>query len=263
MSALARLCTFSYELHRKLNSLITVGLSGIWLGLLDQEDLHSVVEIVYSKMEQYDTADHNRMGLWDWEIRAMEKYFGGCKRLLVAAAGGGREVLALRKRGLEVDGFEAHPELVRFANEFLEQEGYGNGIRQAPWDECPEYEGMYDGVILGWGAYMHIRGRKKRIALLRALRRRIETGSPLLLSFSTIDRTTRKMRITTRIANTLARPLGRDPVELGDWLEPYFKHHFTPEQLEAELREGGFDMMYFAPEDTGHSVGIAVDRAPD
>ena len=42
-----------------------------------------------------------------------------CKRLLVAGAGGGREVLALYKSGYEVDGFECHPELVALANTML------------------------------------------------------------------------------------------------------------------------------------------------
>lgn len=240
-------------------------LNGIWLGLLTREDLHDVSQTTYGERSMYFTADYNRRGLWEWETRAIEDFFGGCQRLLVAAAGGGREVLALRRRGFEVDGFEAHPDLVRFANEFLAGEGVGNGIQLARWDESPEYDELYDGVIVGWGAYMHIRGRDRRVRLLRTLRERVRAGAPLLLSFTPRKKFPFMMSAATFIANAVARPLGHRPVELGDWLEPAFTHYFTREKIAQELGDAGFDLVHFAPDDTGHAVGIAAggwDRGP-
>lgn len=263
LSTLAWLCMASYRLQSKLHRLSSVGLNAIWLGLLTREDLHAVAQAAYRSRSKYRAVEYNRRGLWEWESRAIDEYFADSKRLLVAAAGGGREVLALRRRGLDVDGFEAHPDLVCFANEFLQQEGHGNGIRLALWDECPPYERVYDGVIVGWGAYMHIRGKSKRVKLLRALRQRVQTGSPILLSFSTTERIPAKMRVATWIANVLSRPLGHDRVELGDWLEPAFKHYFTEEKIDEELGDAGFELVYFGTDDSGHAVGIAVDREAD
>lgn len=263
VSPLTRLCMASYRLQSRLHRASSTALNGLWLGLLTRDDLHAVSEAEYGQRSFYRTAEYNRRGLWEWESRAVDDHFASCKRLLVAAAGGGREVLALRRRGFEVDGFEAHPDLVHFANEFLEEEGQGDGIRLAAWDECPAYDMMYDGVIIGWGAYMHIRGRSRRVNLLRTLRQRVPRGAPILLSFSTSERIPAMMRVATRIANVIARPLGRDQVELGDWLEPAFTHYFTRETIGAELHDGGFDLVHFAPDDSGHAVGIAVNREAD
>ncbi|HUE95139.1 MAG TPA: hypothetical protein VMN39_00680, partial [Longimicrobiaceae bacterium] len=151
MSFLVRLHTLSFGIQARLNRAMSVGLNGVWLALLQREDLHAVSSAVYSKRTFYHTPEYNRSGLWEWETRAINEHFASCSRLLVAAAGGGREVLALRKRGFAVDGFEAHPGLVHFANEFLQEEGHGNGIQLAPWDGCPDYPHVYDGVIIGWG----------------------------------------------------------------------------------------------------------------
>jgi SAM-dependent methyltransferase len=236
-------------------------MSGVGLGVLSREHLHAISERAYAGIDTYQADDYNRGGLSPWEERAVESYFGACTRVLVAAAGGGREVLALRRRGLKVDGFEAHPALVAYANELLKREGHGDSIRPAPWDACPEYEDTYDGAIIGWGAYMHIRGRDRRVALLDQLRDRLETGSPLLLSFLGVERFSRWMRLAAAIGSALAVVTRRERVELGDWMEPDYKHYFTREQLRRELADGGFEMAEFSSGPLGSAVGIAVERA--
>jgi hypothetical protein len=237
-------------------------LGGVGLGLLARNDLHAISERAYGGMGTYRDEGYNRSGLWTWEERAIEHHFGACSRILVAAAGGGREVLALRRRGLVVDGFEAHPALVAYASELLAREGSGDPIRQAPWDACPEYETRYDGAIVGWGAYMHIRGRERRVAFLRQLRNQLETGSPLLLSFLGVKRFSRWMRLAAAIGNPLAQVTRRERVEVGDWMEPDYKHHFTRDELQRELAEGGFEMAAYSPGNLGCAVGVAADRRP-
>ena len=232
--------------------------SGFWLGVLTRQHLHAISETAYEQNRKYWTDEYNKSGLWGWESRVVERDFAGCKRLLLAGAGGGREVLALRRRGLEVDGFEANPGLVRFANELLEREGLAPDVRLASWDQSLEYEGKYDGVIVGWGAYMHIRGRDKRVTFLHSLRERVEVGAPILLSFYIMGGSSGFLRRVSRIGNVLARMLGRERVEVGDRLTPDYVHFFNRKQIESELAEGGFGLTTFETAEYGHAIGRAV-----
>lgn len=259
MSVLARMWLAGHRNLLALHKLLHGVMGGIGLGVLTRKDLHAISERAYSGIATYQTDDYNRSGLSPWEESAIRTHFDGCERILVAAAGGGREVLALRRRGLEVDGFEANPTLVAYANELLEREGGGEPIRLAPWDGCPEYESRYDGAIVGWGAYMHIRGRNRRVAFLRQLRERVSTGSPLLLSCMGVDRYTRWMRLTAAIGSALATVTRRERVELGDSMEPDYKHFFTRDELRREMVQAGFELATFSSGPIGAAVGIAVD----
>ena len=167
-------------------------------------------------------------------------------------------MFALRRLGIDTDGFDSHPELVRFANEMLERKGMAPDIRWAPWDRLPDIEGEYDAVIVGWGAYMHIRRRERRVEFLRELRSVMAAGAPILLSFFVTDEASRYFRWVARIGNPLAWVLRRDPVRVGDSLAPHFSHYFTRERLERELTEGGFQMVRFEAEEYGHAIGRAA-----
>jgi hypothetical protein len=247
-----------YRAMERFSTLVSMGYSGFWLGVLTSEQLHAIGEVRYGGESFYWTDEYNKKGLWGWEKRVVERDFAGHGHLLLAAAGGGREVFALRQLGIQVDGFDADAGLVRFANEFLEREGMTPDIKLAPWDRCPDFDGKYDGVIVGWGGYTHIRGRERRVMFLRELRDRVAVGSPILLSFYTVTVDNRLFRGIPRIGNVLARIFRRDRVEFGDCLIPNYAHFFTEEQIKSELKESGFEMISFEKVEYGHSVGRAV-----
>jgi len=97
-------------------------------------------------------------------------------------------------------------------------------------DEAPEGLGVYDGAIVGWGAYMHIPGRGKRVAFLKQCREHVRPGSPILLSFFTRPANNWEFRWVNAIAGSVRR-LRRcaEKVELGDKLMGTFDHFFTRE----------------------------------
>ena len=255
---MVRLYFASYRAIRGLVRAIQMAYCGFWLGILTRKQLHSIGERKYRKDRKYWTEEWNKGGLFDWEQQVVERDFAACRRVLIAAAGGGREVLALRRTGMEVDGFESDPGLLNVANELLEKEGLAPDLKGAPWDHCPAAVSKCDGVVVGWAAYMLIRGRDERIDFLRELRARVAEGSPILLSFMTRSERSRYFRYVARIGNILAAPLGRDRVDVGDTLLPNFAHRFTREQLEAEMMEGGFRMISYDGVPYGHAVGRAV-----
>jgi hypothetical protein len=176
---------------------------------------------------------------------------------LIVGVGGGREALALRKLCYQVDGFECHPELLEYANGLLEREGLTPDIKRAPRDLCPAGGRIYDGLIVGWGAYMLIRGRQRRIEFLRQLRSQTEVGSPVLLSFFTRSYDGLYFRLIMAIGNTIRWLLRRDYLEMGDDLSPNYVHHFTRREIAAELRESGFEIKFYSDKQYGHAVGIA------
>ena len=235
---------------------------GARLGALTREQVHALDERYYAAAAagghiDYAGDAHNLRGLFAWEAPVVERFFAGRRRILVLAAGGGREVLALRRMGFDADGFECHPALVAAANRLLAREGFAGDMAVVPRDEAPRTEQRYDGVIVGWSAYMLIQGRARRIALLRDLRALAEPGSPLLLSFFYRDGSPFRHDLIARAGNALRSALGREPLEEGDTLAPNFIHLFTQAEVRAELREAGFEPVFYSTEGTGHAVGIA------
>jgi hypothetical protein len=85
---------------------------GFWLGCLSTEDLNAITASHYQESREYPSEEHNLRGFFDWEASALGRYFRPGSRILVAAAGGGREVLALRRAGYEAEGLECSAALV-------------------------------------------------------------------------------------------------------------------------------------------------------
>jgi hypothetical protein len=239
---------------------------GLWLGILSSDNLYATVAEYYRKSgrslkghHDYHGKEYNRGGFFGWEKDAIAGYFRDRKRLLVLAAGGGREVLALLRLGYQVEGFETNPNLVLAANELLREERFDPAVRLIARDEGPNTETAYDGIVVGWGMYMHIQTRKLRIALLRQLRTQIRATCPLLLSFSPRYSTPRQYYASAKVANAIRHALRREPAaEVGDWLIPHYIHHFTQDEVVSELAEGGFDCVHYSTEDFAHAVGVAV-----
>lgn len=217
---------------------------GVRLGLLKPETMFLRGQSTYGAQAFFQSEEHNRSGLHGWELRALEAHFSPCRRWLVAAAGCGREVLALRKLGYEADGFECHPDFVELANRLLVKDGFSASVRLAPPDECVRDGGKYDALIVGMGAYVHIQTRAKRISFLRQMRALAHDGTPLLLSFF-LRVPARRFAMTAWIGNLFRRLLSRPRLEAGDTFKKTFFRLFTPEEITEELTSAGFELVAF------------------
>lgn len=251
----------AYKVSRLALDKLIVGLkalhAGFWLGLLDKEHLDLVGAQYYDEQTTYQADAYNRQGLWPWEDAMINRFFPASGRLLVAAAGGGREIFALHHRGYQVDAFECHGELVDYANRFLKGQGIACIVEHAPCDAVPSGDVRYDAVIIGWSAYMLIQGRRRRVAFLRSIRAQVASGSPLLLSFFARRRDGLQFLTVRLAANLLRVPCCRERVELGDTLAPNYVHYFTEPELSAELKEAGFCLIFYGTERYGHAVARA------
>jgi hypothetical protein len=175
-------------------------------------------------------------------------------RLLLAAAGFGRELLPLCAAGYTVDAFEpaeSHLAILRARagdaaetvrgsfSDLVAAVSHGglNALSQLS-------QRRYDAVILGWGSFTHVLEHSERRALLRACDRLAGQG-PILASFWLGSQTAIRSR-----ALTMGTVLGRRLASLrgisasvppGQVFRTHcgFAHEFTAEEIEALAADCG------------------------
>jgi methyltransferase family protein len=217
---------------------------GFWLGFLDNDQINALVFQHYEGAQLYTTSAHNLHGFFPYEKELIRDHFNGCRSVVVAAAGAGREMIALAQGGVQVDGFECNPGLVDQCKKFLAQAGVSARILNSAPDEVPAGLQTYDGGIVGFGAFAHIVGRTKRINFLRDLKSHLRPGAPLFVSVGRRPEGSRYYAVIYQIARTI-RMLRRsaDKIELGDDLLNCFSHRFSESELRSELEEAGFKVL--------------------
>jgi hypothetical protein len=222
--------------------------------------LNAVTAKHFDESRYYASAEHNLEGFFDWETPLLDRYFRRGSRILVAGAGAGREVLALRKAGFDAEGFECSLSLVRASEKFFDQLGEPKYVTHCPPDMVPPGPPTYDGLIVGWGAYTHIPTNLRRVAFLQALRLRALPHSPLVISFF-LRNTYSYDTVVYRTATLCRRFLrgGKEPLNPGDHLEwSRYVHRFTRDEVEGELRTAGFRVEHYREEtNAGYALGIA------
>jgi 2-polyprenyl-3-methyl-5-hydroxy-6-metoxy-1,4-benzoquinol methylase len=206
-------------------------------------------ELYYNKTKNYFDEKYNMSGLFEWEKPVIERHFKERKNILLIAAGGGREVIALSKMGLNVDGHECNRKLIEKANDLLEKSGLGNRIKYLAKNSVPTDSKEYDGIIIGWGAYSHILGRKERIAFLEKLYSICGAETLIMISFLWTSKRTWKDKLIVNVSNFFRRISFREKTELGDRLVPDYIHYFTEEEVKGELIQVGYRISdYYANE---------------
>lgn len=258
-----RLFLRAHRLLRRIAPSLHPTWTGLWLGALPPRALEALDTAFYDASVKYSGSDHNLRGLFAWEAEAVRSHFSAGSRVMVLGAGGGREVIALRREGFQADGWESHPNLVAAGREILRATGdCPCALRLGPRSRVPEEADTYDGVILGWTMYTLVAGRATRVELLRGARARLATGGPLLLSFHYRPLHCPRSRQVLRAASHVTHLLRRQPPDLGDDLSPNYVHRFTQDQIRTELEAGGFQFLRYEQMGPGpYGEGWAVGRA--
>jgi len=199
-------------------------------------------------------AGEDRTTLFDWERRWFERRLPAAPaRILVGAAGAGREAVALVKMGYRVDAFEP---AVRPAARCAQRLGDGAEVVAARFEDLSravlDGDGdlwvarrRYDAVLLGWGGLTHVLDPDERVRIVAACARLAPEG-PILASFwfrggapagrsrglqlgMAVGRGVRALRGLPAPAHEPLRFAGR----YG------FGHSFTHEEIEALARGAG------------------------
>lgn len=250
---IARLAGSTLKFNTKVHLFMNAVLTGFWLGIMGGKSLDKAADIHYKNSKKYNDDSYNMSGLFRWEKAAIEKYFSKAKNILLLAAGGGRETVALIRMGYEVDSYECNMGLVEYGNDFLRRNGVDNRIKYLPEDSLPEEVKKYDGIIFGWGAYSHMSGSGNRIGFLQKLKPFLGNEAPLMISFLLTGERTVQDRIVKSVSNFF-RIFRRNKIETGDWLHSGFVHYFTEEETKDELVQAGYNVIGFNSVDYGSLV---------
>lgn len=255
----ARSSHSSFRFLGRIYSFCNAALSGFWLGVMSEKSLEFSDNEYYSNAKYYTEEKYNMSGFFDWEKFMVEKHFSKTDRILLIAAGGGREVLAFSKMEFKVDSYECNTGLVAFGNDLLEKNNTGNRIKYLQRNSVPEEVKEYDGVIIGWGAYSLIPGKKKRVAFLTALHPFLGKGAPLMISFLWSEKRNKQDRIITWVSNFFRFFHSKEKTEQGDRLMPYFIHYFTEAEVRSELKVSKFTVIDYYSKDYGCLIAVSKD----
>jgi len=237
---------------------------GFWLGCLDPEDLTAITIRSFQQSLMYNGPEHNQSGLFPWERAAIDRFFRPGSNILVAASGGGRELIALHGLGFKAGGFDCTPSLVEASRRLLQELGIPANVMLCPPNDVPpelrpEFA-SHDSLIVGWTAYMCIPGSARRIAFLRKLRALVPAEAPILVSFWVREEPSPDEDRSFRLAQWVRSLRGRraEALEPGDHVtDRGYYHGFTKEEIEAELKAGGFRMCHDSQADCPYAVGVA------
>lgn len=131
---------------------VVAGVSdGLWLGVMNDAVLHRIDEVHYQGQTYYFRPDYNVRGLLSWERDAVDRYFADVKRVVVTAAGGGRETYTLLGEGYDVVGFECNEQMGPAGNDLLRDAGTStSGAGPSGWSSCARPAPTSPKVHLSW-----------------------------------------------------------------------------------------------------------------
>jgi hypothetical protein len=242
----ASLYLWSQRFFHVLHAGSQVLFEGFWMGLLPESVYDEISQKSYGEGKLYTDASYLDQGFHFWEDLAVRTWFPPAGRVLVAAAGGGRELIALERAGYQAAGFECSHAMVEAGKRALAERGIAATLDWAPPCVAPPMKEKFDALIVGWNGYCHISPRARRLAFLKDLRSQLRPGSPVLVSTAIRHPQERALGWTARVANAIRIGTFRAPVfEAGDSFPGKPKLHFTRRQLERELKEAGYVVTRF------------------
>jgi hypothetical protein len=235
---------------------------GVALGLVSNEKLEQLTQQRYStdvSLASFADESYVNSGLLLWEREAIFKYFPPAGRVLVGAAGAGREMVALAAEGFFVEGFDCCKPLVELAQVELKRHGIDSNLYYTSPSTVPECNGPYSAALVGFSGYMYIAGSDRRIRFLQELCKLLKPDAPVMISFT--EGSHGRKRVWTAKIGTFIRSIWRaPPVEEGDCIKNGFQHHFVRQQIVSEMNAAGLEMAYYSAGTCyGHAVGLVRD----
>lgn len=249
--------------------------SELLLGFLPEEQRSEFTFLAYSKMSSYLPGGETfEAGLAPWELRLLEHPdVPRSGSVLLAGAGGGRELGALAARGYRVYAFEPTVALLEGARAVASRSG-GSACVRGSYADMPlalERRGPlaaapapFDLVYFGWGSFTHVTRPSEHLAILSAARA-LGPKAPLLLSFwlrrPVVDSRTERFRQGVRSALAhlgAVRPIDGVVFHHG----PGFAYQFEPGELEDLAQRAGYRIVLLSDEGFPHALLVPRAATP-
>jgi len=208
-------------------------------------------------------------GLFDWERALLESsHLPRSGRVLLGAAGGGRELKALAERGYGVVAFEPARTLLAGARQVAERFPGSSVLHGTYADLCAlarnepsalaELDLKVDFIWLGWGSLSHLTTPGEPLALLQALRRLLP-DKLVVLSYLPRGIEADKGHGARKLREALRRAFARlGGAAVPDGLECHtlggFCYLFTPDEIAELARGAGYRAVMLKLEPFPHAV---------
>jgi hypothetical protein len=263
----------------------------LFLAFIPPSERADLTAALYAEQSTYLPGGHRfQSGLFAWEKRVFDSaLFPKSGRILLGAAGAGRELIALLDRGFSVVAFDPCEAFVlaarrvastspeHLARATVVRASYADLTRAADSAAGPlaflTSSPSFDAVILGWGSLSHVLPASERLALFQALHA-LAPGAPVLASFSLEPDSSAAPGSKGRVRDALRRlfaALGAPgPSEAGDHFYPdggFFSNLSTDEIVELAFR-AGYEVALVEDAPYPHAVlvphgGHAKSSAPE
>jgi hypothetical protein len=163
------------------------------LALASDAVLAKFNDLAYSRTDAYHPhSSRYRSRLYEWEQAALAAHFPAPPaRLLIGAAGGGREAFALAEHGYAITAFEPSPLAALMAG--ARPNGTDVTVYRARYSDLPaahtldgsvvdlSTQARFEGGILGWASFSHLPSDAERVTALRNVAALVD--GPVLVSY--------------------------------------------------------------------------------
>jgi len=214
---------------------------------------------MYADSAHCDTASPDVLDfLYPWEEETIEWSFPPAPaRILVGAAGAGREAFALSERGYEVVAFEPSAGLTGFMASRSRSRPDGVRVFKAVYEDLPSLApaepgrartrldelAPFDGSLMGLGSISHVRTPENRVRALRQFG--AAPKGPVVVSFLTRRMVPVSSRPSVdRLRRTLRARRGRSPAD-GFSLDAGFFHLFDEAEIRDLADRAGLDVIHY------------------
>ncbi|HVW28581.1 MAG TPA: hypothetical protein VHC69_24620 [Polyangiaceae bacterium] len=206
-------------------------------------------------------------GLFDWETTVLERmHLPPGAAILLAAAGGGRELATLLERGYEVVAFEPNEALLEGARAVSAEAG-GKQVVRASLEDLVEsamlgtgplvgVQGPFEMVLLGWASFSHLTDVATQVGVLQAIRKlfpeAVVVASFLVRGDVATDQPRRSVRAVRRVLRALGG--GRVNPALAYLPRAGVVYRFSPNEIGQIARESGFAVRLLDTTRDGYAI---------
>jgi SAM-dependent methyltransferase len=183
-------------------------------------------------------------GLTEGETEALERVSFRTGRLLDLGSGGGREAIALARKGYEVTCIDFSPALIKATKVHAARHGLRIEALTRELTRLDLPAESFDIAFLTAQMYSSLPGSKNRVRMLRGVADVLRPGGVFLLQFRWQPQAARS-RIGAVVRKLVAFLSFNAGYQAGDQLlgNPEFAHCFSSENsVRGEFERGGFDV---------------------
>jgi hypothetical protein len=240
----------------------------LFLAWIPPSERTTITTLLYSREPSYmPGCGHVERGLFpaeEYALRARPIPPGG--RILLGAAGTGRELVTLVERGYDVVAFDPCSSFADVARSIAPRSkfvdaSYADIIRAVSSSTGPlaflRDAPTFDAVMFGWGSLSHVLPHAERVSLFSALRK-LAPGAPIFASFLFRPDITnftrgRARNAFKRIFTTLGAP---GTSEKGDHFSPHigFFSVLGRKEIDTLAAESGYVVVHFDAGADGYAV---------